>query len=189
MCVCNNISHAILAPNAEEFRARRVAISKKDVMPNCLFIATINKSPFELQRKQIPFITAPTWSSSQKTSRSTSQRSVKMSDSQLYEETYSITSINSAKYDRVSRIYGSSPSNDTAMSLDVNTELYPVSVGETIQLVLATTLALDGSKEGESGGQAWRNVGKGGEATLADAFDYVCRGRIYRFEEGAEGML
>lgn len=111
-----------------------------------------------------------------------------MSDSQLYEETFQITSLNAQKYDRVSRVFGSTPNADTAMSLDVNTELYPISVGETVQLVLATTLALDGTKEDKG----WRDLSKRseqGESTLADAYDYVCRGRTYKMEEGAEGML
>lgn len=103
-----------------------------------------------------------------------------MSDSQLYEETFSIGSINSAKYDRVSRISATSSSHDTQLTLDVNTELYPLSTGDNIQLVLASTLALDGTKED----RGWRDLSRSGEQTLADMYDYVCRGKIYRFEEG-----
>lgn len=103
-----------------------------------------------------------------------------MSDSQLYEETFSIGSINSQKYDRVSRIAATSSSHDTQLTLDVNTELYPMSTGESFQLVLASTLALDGTKD-ERG---WRDLSRSGEQTLADMYDYVCRGKIYRFEEG-----
>ncbi len=103
-----------------------------------------------------------------------------MADSQLYEETFTITSLNAQKYDRVSRLAGTSISQDTQFTLDVNTELYPVSVGDTVQLVLASTLNLDGTKD-ERG---WRDLQRSGEATLADLYDYVCRGKIYRFEEG-----
>jgi len=35
---------------------------------------------------------------------------------------------------------------------------------------------------------AWRDVAKG-EPTLADHYEYVCHGKIYRFEEGAEDIL
>ena len=49
-----------------------------------------------------------------------------------------------------------------------------------MQLVIASTLALDGTKDD---GKGWREVGRG-EASLADMFDYVCHGKIYRFEEG-----
>lgn len=50
-------------------------------------------------------------------------------------------------------------------------------------MALATSLALDGSKE-EKG---WRDVTTG-EATMADMYDYVCHGKIYKFEDTAESM-
>jgi DNA-directed RNA polymerase I, II, and III subunit RPABC3 len=108
-----------------------------------------------------------------------------MGDAQLFEETFSITSINAEKYDRVSRLHGTSSDSSLTMTLDVNHELFPCTVGESINLVLATTLALDGTtKEGAE--TSWRNVSKQGTATLADMFDYVCYGKNYRFED-AEG--
>ena len=101
-------------------------------------------------------------------------------DAQLFDDTFTITSINSAKYDRVSRISGHNLSNDTDFTLDVNTELYPCLVNDTINLVLASTLALDGSKDD---GKGWREAQRG-EASLADMYDYVCHGKIYKFDEG-----
>ncbi|MCJ1415994.1 DNA-directed RNA polymerases I, II, and III subunit RPABC3 [Xylographa parallela] len=108
-----------------------------------------------------------------------------MADSQLFEETFSITSLNAQKYDRVSRISGTSSSNETFLTLDVNTELYPCAVSDRIHLVLASTLSLDGTKDD---GKGWRDVGRG-EASLADMYDYVCHGKIYRFEEGDGEMI
>lgn len=102
-----------------------------------------------------------------------------MTDSQLFEDTFTLTSLNAQKYDRVSRIFGTSTSADTTFTLDVNTELYPCNVGDQVQLVIASTLALDGTKDGKG----WKSRGRG-EATLADMFDYVCHGKVYRFEDG-----
>ncbi|KAJ9623266.1 DNA-directed RNA polymerases I, II, and III subunit RPABC3 [Taxawa tesnikishii (nom. ined.)] len=99
-----------------------------------------------------------------------------MADSQLYEESFSITSVNSQKYDRVSRIAGSSSDMQTVMSLDVNSDLYPLQTGEGIQMLLASTLNLDGTKD-ERG---WRDTKGTHEATLADMWDYVCYGKVYR---------
>lgn len=108
-----------------------------------------------------------------------------MADSQLLDETFAITSINSQKYDRVSRISGTSTDSLMTMTLDINTELIQISVGENIQLMLASTLNLDGSKD-EKG---WREAAEG-QASLADMWDYVCHGKVYRFEEGdGENML
>jgi len=104
-----------------------------------------------------------------------------MSDATLYEETFNINSTIADKYDRVTRVLGATHDASTALTLDVNHELYPLTSGETVTMVLATTLNLDGTKD-ERG---WRE--KKGESTLADMYDYVCYGKVYRFEEGEEG--
>lgn len=106
-----------------------------------------------------------------------------MSDQQLFEDTFTITSINSQKYDRVSRLSCTSSDSLTTFTLDVNTELYPCAVGESLSLALASTLSLDGKDETVGGKGGWRDVGLG-EQTLANDYDYVCHGKIYRFEEG-----
>ncbi|KUL91077.1 hypothetical protein ZTR_00738 [Talaromyces verruculosus] len=108
-----------------------------------------------------------------------------MSDAQLFEDTFTITSINSQKYDRVSRISCTSTDNLTTFTLDINTELYPCAVGESLSLALASTLSLDGKDEDAAAGRGgWRDVGMG-EQTLANEYDYVCHGKVYRFEEGS----
>lgn len=101
-----------------------------------------------------------------------------MGDTQVFEDTFNITSINSEKYDRVSRIYGTSTDNTVAIQLDINHELFHVQVDDQITMVLATTLNLDGSKD-EKG---WREA-KAHEPNLSDMFDYVLFGKIYRFED------
>ncbi|KAI0817085.1 DNA-directed RNA polymerases and 3 polypeptide [Xylaria sp. FL0064] len=105
-------------------------------------------------------------------------------DAQLFEDTFTVTDFDQSKYDRVGRLTANSTDNQTQMTLDVNVELFPVLIGETLQVVLATTLALDGNRENEERG--WRDVR--GESTLADMYDYVCHGKIYRFEDGVEGQ-
>lgn len=111
------------------------------------------------------------------------------SDSQLFDEHFTITAIDQSKYDRVSRVSATSHDSQTTFTLDVNTELFPCVTGEPLHMVLASTLSLDGSKDDNKG---WRDVGRGGqggEATLADLFDYVCHGKIYKFEDGDDGNI
>ncbi|KAI1426610.1 DNA-directed RNA polymerases and 3 polypeptide [Xylaria sp. FL1777] len=105
-------------------------------------------------------------------------------DAQLFEDTFTITDFDQSKYDRVGRLTANSTDNQTQMTLDVNVELFPCLIGENLQVVLATTLALDGNRDNEERG--WRDVR--GESTLADMYDYVCHGKIYRFEDGVEGQ-
>lgn len=47
------------------------------------------------------------------------------------------------KFDKVSRIEARSTNFDMYMQLDVNTEIYPIHVGEKFTMVLAPTLNLD----------------------------------------------
>lgn len=110
------------------------------------------------------------------------------SDSQLFEDTFTITSIDASKYDRVARLSCSGINNEVVATLDINTELFPCVVNEQLNCVLASTLALDGSKEDKG----WRDVGRSGpgaETTLADMFDYVCHGKLYKFEDGDDGIM
>ncbi len=105
------------------------------------------------------------------------------SDAQLFEDSFKVDRLSDPKYDRVDRIFCTSLDRMTKMELDVNNELFPCRVGDTLHIILATSLALDGSKDDEKG---WRDVAKAGnnEATLADMFEYVCHGKIYKFDEG-----
>jgi DNA-directed RNA polymerases I, II, and III subunit RPABC3 len=103
-----------------------------------------------------------------------------MAENILFESPFTIIEINSAKYDRVSRIKAKSNDKETELMLDVNTELYPVNVEDNVTIALSLSLNLDGSKDDSKG---WREVGMG-EQTLANEYDYVCHGKIYRFEEG-----
>jgi len=125
-----------------------------------------------------------------------------MADSQLYDEIFTLSALNAAKYDRVARISGLSLDRSTSFSLDINTELYPCQPGESVSLVLASTLSLTGSDsaDGEGGPErGWRDLSRSGEATLADAYDYVMRGKVYKFDRaepavgegqvGGEGMV
>ncbi len=107
-------------------------------------------------------------------------------DSQLFEDHFTITNVDQSKYDRVARLSATTTDAQTIMTLDINTELFPCVVGEHLHCVLSTTLYLDGSRDDDKG---WRDATKtGGENTLADMFDYVCHGKIYKFEDGEDGQ-
>jgi DNA-directed RNA polymerases I, II, and III subunit RPABC3 len=105
-----------------------------------------------------------------------------MSENILFDHTFRIETINHKKYVKVGRIeaVSNSEAQDVKLMLDVNLELWPLQEGDHIQMALALSLNLDGSKDD---GKGWRDVGRG-EATIADEYGYVCHGKIYRFEEG-----
>lgn len=105
------------------------------------------------------------------------------SDAQLFEDSFKVEKLSDPKYDFVDRIYCTSLDGLTKLDLDINNELFPCRIGDTIHIVLATSLSLDGSKDDEKG---WHDATKtkNNEATLADMFEYVCHGKIYKFDEG-----
>ncbi|RMY48570.1 hypothetical protein D0864_05293, partial [Hortaea werneckii] len=70
-----------------------------------------------------------------------------MSDAQLYEDTFTITTLLDQTYDRVARVMGTSADSTTSVTLDINSELYPLNTGENVNMLIATTLNLDGSSE------------------------------------------
>lgn len=107
-------------------------------------------------------------------------------DATLFEESFTITEYDQSKYDRVARISCTSGDSQTVMVLDINMELFPCAVSDNLHVLLSTTLSPDGARDDEKG---WRDVGKSSEAsaTLADLYDYVCYGKIYKFEETFDG--
>ncbi|KAI7208889.1 hypothetical protein KC343_g9194, partial [Hortaea werneckii] len=55
-----------------------------------------------------------------------------MSDAQLYEDTFTITTLLDQTYDRVARVMGTSADSTTSVTLDINSELYPLNTGENV---------------------------------------------------------
>ncbi|CAN6459424.1 unnamed protein product [Victoria cruziana] len=100
----------------------------------------------------------------------------------LFEDIFTLTRINpdGKKFDKVSRIEARSEQFDMFMLLDVNTEIYPLKVDDKFTMVLASTLNLDGSAD--SG-----YFMQGSRKTLADKFEYVMHGKLYKISEEGSG--
>ncbi|SNX82007.1 related to RPB8 - DNA-directed RNA polymerase I, II, III 16 KD subunit [Melanopsichium pennsylvanicum] len=97
------------------------------------------------------------------------------------------------KFDRVSRIIASSPSLEMTLSIDIATDVWPISEGQQLTFQLASTLKKDTKTEGADGDtqdaaaqaaerDAWR-LDQPGNGGIADDFDYVMYGKIYRYDE------
>lgn len=108
-----------------------------------------------------------------------------MSDSQLFLDSFSITKVIPGKYDRAHRMVAQNEDASITLTLDVNIELFPIEPTDHLDLMLASTLSLDGTRDD---GKGWRDVGKG-EQTLADSWDYVCHGKVYRFEDADDEKM
>lgn len=102
------------------------------------------------------------------------------------------------KFDRVSRIIASSPSLEMTLSIDVAVDIWPVSEGQQLTFQLASTLKkeaaskTDGAADGDqvdaaaqaAERDAWR-LDQPGNGGIADDFDYVMYGKVYRYDEKA----
>lgn len=85
----------------------------------------------------------------------------------------------------VSRINARSENYEMELTLDLNNELYPLEIGEKFSLVLATSLSLSTVVGNDTSGtqESWREK-VGGERTLADDYEYVMYGKVYKYDEG-----
>ena len=82
----------------------------------------------------------------------------------------------------VSRLHCESESFKMDLILDVNSQIYPVELGDKFRLVLASTLKEDGTPDdGEFNPNDMA-------PNRADQFEYVMHGKVYRIE-GDDGAV
>ncbi|CED84186.1 dna-directed rna polymerases and iii kda polypeptide [Phaffia rhodozyma] len=113
-------------------------------------------------------------------------------DGKLFDDLFVVSSVDKGgkKFDRVSRIEASSSALSMNLTLDINSEVFPLSVGDRIMLLLSSTLFPDEADKAEDetdgqAGESKREAWRGGEEGLAADFDYVTYGKIYKFEDVA----
>jgi len=93
------------------------------------------------------------------------------------------------KFDRVSRLHAKSKNYSMELTLDFNSEIFPLNVGQDVALALASSLARgsaasqEGAEEDDRDRDIWRPDGKG-KRGLEDDYGYVMYGRVYRFDPG-----
>ncbi|GAA5876185.1 hypothetical protein JCM16303_007049 [Sporobolomyces ruberrimus] len=84
------------------------------------------------------------------------------------------------KFDRVSRVAAKSNNLDMKMTLDINTDLLDLQKDMTFSMALASTLNPEADKSNAAAG-GWRQDIEGG---LADDWEYIMHGKVYKFDEG-----
>jgi DNA-directed RNA polymerase I, II, and III subunit RPABC3 len=96
----------------------------------------------------------------------------------LFDDLFEVNSVDpdGKKFDRVSRILAQGENYGSDLLLDINFELFPLKIREKFTLALSSTLNLDGTPDDGTFDQS-------GRETLADRYDYVMYGRVYKYEE------
>lgn len=99
----------------------------------------------------------------------------------LFEDMFVVESTDDARYNKVSRITGNSSTvQGVRLTLDINKELFPVKANDSLTVVLALSLGNEASMLTSNG--SWRPP-KNDDRSLADDYDYVMYGTVYKFEE------
>ncbi|KAI8913220.1 RNA polymerase [Gorgonomyces haynaldii] len=98
---------------------------------------------------------------------------------QVFSGVFEVTDIDphGKKFDLVSRIVGNSDSVDMELTLDVNTEIYPIEINDKLTFVLVTSL------EGKSTDPTQKQPYKHLEKSLADDYEYVMYGKVYKYDD------
>ena len=94
----------------------------------------------------------------------------------IFEDQYKVTSVDPAgkKYLRVSRIVAKADTLDIVISVDINSDIYPITAGERITIALAHTLDLDGQRESEYYDHSVYH-----RESLMSQYDYVMHGQVF----------
>ncbi|KAI8909364.1 hypothetical protein PhCBS80983_g00661 [Powellomyces hirtus] len=111
--------------------------------------------------------------------------------SQLFHATFTVKEIDpyGKKFDRVSRITALSETGDVEITLDVNTEIYPLAQFEKVSVALAATLSLDPTAAGDALNAASRDAWRSNERSLADDYDYVMFGKVYKYDDNGPSKV
>jgi DNA-directed RNA polymerases I, II, and III subunit RPABC3 len=85
----------------------------------------------------------------------------------------------------VSRILGTTETLGMNLVLDINCELFPLSKGQKVNFILTKSIKSDGSVTSSTSASYNPNEGP----SLADKFEYVCYGQVYKLEEIPGGKM
>ncbi|KAK9838978.1 hypothetical protein WJX74_007112 [Apatococcus lobatus] len=88
------------------------------------------------------------------------------------------------KFDKVSRIICHSDLYEFVMTLDVNTDIYPVEMGDKLTMVLTTGISEDGTTSG-SYDKSLQQPGKG--TTMMNDYEYVMHGKLFKYKDVDKG--
>lgn len=113
-----------------------------------------------------------------------------MVNHQLFQNLFEITDVDphGKKFDRVSRIIATCEAVDMHLTLDVNTEIFPMHAGQKFSLVLANSLSLKDQIVDASKKATWKPPVQG-EKTLDEDYDYVMYGKVYKYDDKGQSQV
>ncbi|BEJ13678.1 hypothetical protein CspHIS471_0308520 [Cutaneotrichosporon sp. HIS471] len=111
----------------------------------------------------------------------------------IFEDRFTVLTVDEdgKKFDRVSRIKAESRDMGMQLHLDIAIELYPLQKDEVFSLLLARSLKPEDDVAEEADGDAPRKIKRelwrAQDQGLANDYDYVCQGKVYKFDDSVRG--
>lgn len=108
----------------------------------------------------------------------------------LFDDIFSVSDVDPGRYNKVCRIEATSTTKDECkLTLDINTDLFPVALQDQLTVAIASSLSLDSENVTNSAAtKSWRPP-QPNERSLADDYDYVMYGTAYKFEEISKDLI
>lgn len=107
----------------------------------------------------------------------------------LFDDIFQVGEVDPGRYNRIGRIEATSTTQEQCkITLDVNTDLFPVSAQEQLTITVASSLDIDGKASEGTATKSWRPP-QPDERSIADDYDYVMHGTAYRFEEVSKDLI
>ncbi|EOR03519.1 hypothetical protein E3P92_03799 [Wallemia ichthyophaga] len=107
-----------------------------------------------------------------------------MSSSIVFDHLFTCDSIDKdgKKFDRVARIGATSTTPNLNCIIDLPVEVFSLAENEKFTMALSTSLSNDSTAQAQ--GHGWR-PGMDNQGLAAD-YEYVCFGKVYKFDEGKQ---
>ncbi|CCC68222.1 hypothetical protein NCAS_0B01380 [Naumovozyma castellii] len=103
----------------------------------------------------------------------------------LFDDIFTVSEVDPGRYNKVCRIEATSTTQEQCkLTLDINTELFPVSNNDQLTITIASSLSIesDSNANQDAAQRSWRPP-QPDERSIADDYDYVMYGTAYKFEE------
>lgn len=89
----------------------------------------------------------------------------------IFDDTFEVSGVNNEKFENVARIKAKAQTFLADIEVDINTDIYPIQVKDTLRIAIAST----GSSQMENWDGQTSSIG-----SLADEYEYVMYGKVYK---------
>jgi len=89
----------------------------------------------------------------------------------IFDDTFEVLGVDNEKFDNVARIKAKAQTFLADIEVDINTDIYPIQVKDTLRIALAST----GSSQMDSWDDTGASIG-----SLADEYEYLMYGKVYK---------